>query len=138
MPTSTDSASRSRYHGRMTRSRTLPPLLIFALAGLVACASDKPAVSGIPLFNRRSVFVGDTVTVSLPADPAAGDSWKIVSFDSSLLRPQPGSGEFRNGRLTFKFTAASPGEGNLDFQRIRANRSVDEVRRFRVIVRGGL
>jgi len=78
------------------------------------------------------------VTISLPANAETGDTWKLTRFDSVHLRPQPGSGEFKNGRLLFKFTAAVPGEADLQFQRIRGGRSVDERRTYRVIVRDKL
>jgi hypothetical protein len=122
----------------MTRSLSVL-LASLALAACVpACASSDPSVSGVGLFNRRNVFKGDTVTISLPADMESGDTWKITRFDSVVLRPQPGSGEFRNGRLVFRFTAAVPGTADLEFQRIRGNRSVDERRTYRVIVRDRL
>jgi len=113
-------------------------LLALASFVMVACASSDPSVSGIGLFDRRNVFVGDTVTISLPADPEAGDGWRLVQFDSQFLRPMAGSGEFKGSSLTFRFRAAVPGEARLVFQRIRNQRTTDERRSFNVIVRDRL
>jgi len=124
------------YHGLMRRSIAIAFLTLFA--GVLGCASSDPSVSGIGLFQRRNVFVGDNVRISLPVNPEEGEGWRLTQFDSAILRPQPGSGEVRGRSLTFIFTAAVPGEADLVFQRVRNQRTVDERRRYRVIVRGRL
>jgi Chagasin family peptidase inhibitor I42 len=108
------------------------------LVGIVGCASGDPGVSGVGLFNRRNVFVGDTVTISLPATDENGDAWRLTGFDSSVLRPQVRSGEFDGSKQTFKFTAGVPGETDVTFQRVRAGRAVDERQTYHVIVRNRL
>lgn len=108
------------------------------IAGAPGCASSDPQVSGVGLFDRRHVSVGETVTIKLPIDPAAGDGWRLTQFDSAILRPQPGSGEIDGRRVTYEFVASMPGEANLVFTRIRRERATDEERRFKVIVRSQL
>lgn len=115
-------------------------LILIILLGVIAtgCASNSPRVSGIGFGDRRNVLVDDTVTITLPIDPANGDGWRLTQFDSSIIRPQPGSGEIDGNRVTFRFTASTPGEAEVVFTRIRRNRATDEQRRFRVIVRSRL
>ena len=113
-------------------------IMLAAAVGKPGCASNAPQVSGVGFFDRRNVFVGDTVTITLPIDPAAGDGWRLTRFDSSIIRPQPGSGEIDGRRVTFRFTASTPGDAQVVFTRIRRERATDEQRRFRVIVRSRL
>jgi hypothetical protein len=113
-------------------------LSLAMMTGLGACASGDPDVSGVGLFNRRNVFVGDTVTISLPVSNDEGDAWRLTKFDSAILRPQIRSGEVAGARQSFKFTASVPGEADIVFQRVKRGLAVDEHRTYRVIVRNRL
>jgi len=108
------------------------------LTGVGACASSDPGVSGVGFLNRRNVFVGDTVTISLPISNDEGDTWRLTKFDSSILRPRIRSGKVSGSRQSFKFTASVPGEADIVFQRVKRDRAVNEHRTYRVIVRSRL
>lgn len=111
--------------------------LILAAFLTISCASE-PGVSGLGFFNRRNVFVGDNVKISLPVDSKRATSWRLSQFDSAILRPNVRSGTLENGSIHFDFTAATPGEADITFIKVENGRSTDESRTYRVIVRNNL
>jgi len=91
---------------------------------LAAAACSGPRVSGIGIF-QHNVSVGQEVVVQLPFDPQTGAGWRLVSFDSSMLRPTGRETVLEgDSRFVFRFEARTRGKTQILFEEVASDGSV--------------
>ncbi len=79
--------------GCATRLGSVVRFVVVLAVALVWCGSavaHGPRVIGIGQKQNKEdvqIHLGDTLVVSLPANPSTGYSWRIVQSDRHLLRP---------------------------------------------------
>lgn len=103
----------------LRRGTILAGALLLSGPALTGCGG--PQVSGFPILNSRTVRVGETVEVRLPA--TAERQWRMTRYDSVYLAPlgQPELAASTSGQtVTWRFQARIAGETQLEMREILA------------------
>ena len=130
-------------------SRTLFAITTLIMLLVTACGGDGGSPENVYIADENdngqavTMAAGDVLQLSLPENRSTGYVWSVVTNDEAVLRPtdepayviegeaMPGAG----GRVTFYFTAASPGTVTLQLINARPQETaVEPVQTFAMAV----